>query len=155
MENLSINENEVASLAGIEHCPKLKKLSLEKNKLEKIDVVPKLPCLEELNLTANLIPNMEEVAKLDSLKNLKSLNLAENPVAEEKGDDLKKETLIVLDFKLKMFNGEEVTADDITEAKALKEERIEAEKARLAEEEAARKEAEAAAKEAEDNKEEA
>lgn len=139
MESLSINENEVASLNGIEHCPKLTKLSLEKNKLEKIDTVPKLPCLEELNLGANLIPNMEEVAKLNSLKSLKSLNLAENPVAEEKGDDLKKETLIVLDFRLKTFNGEEVTADDITEAKTLKEERIEAEKQRIAEEEAARK----------------
>lgn len=80
----------------------------------------------------------------------------ETPLAEEKGDDLKKEVLILLDgLNIKKFNDEEVTAEEITDAKAEKAQRIkDAEEARLAEE-AAKEEArlaqeaeEAAAKEA-------
>lgn len=53
--------------------------------------------------------------------------MTETPLAEEKGDDLKKEVLILLDgLDFKMFNGEEVTAEDIADAKAEKAERIKA-----------------------------
>jgi hypothetical protein len=74
------------------------------------------------------------------MKKLKNINLSETPLAEEKGDDLKKEVLILLDgIVLTMFNGEEVTEDDITDAKAEKAERIKAaEEARLAAEEEAK-----------------
>ena len=49
------------------------------------------------------------------------MNLLETPLAEEKGDDLKKEVLILLDgLSIKKINDEEVTADDITDAKAEK-----------------------------------
>jgi len=81
------------------------------------------------------------------------LNLTETPLAEEKGDDLKKEVLIILDgLNFKMFNGEEVTADDIADAKNEKAERIKAaeEARKAAEEEAAAAAAEAAAKAAEE-----
>jgi hypothetical protein len=77
------------------------------------------------------------------------LNLTETPIAEEKGEDLKKEVLILLDGSavLKSFNGEEVSSDDISDAKNEKAERIKAaEEARKAAEE----EAAAAKKEAED-----
>jgi hypothetical protein len=89
---------------------------------------------------------------LITLKNLNNINLTETPLAEEKGDDLKKEVLIILDgLKFKMFNGEEITDEEIEEAKQEKKDRIQAaEEARLAAEEEARivAEEEAAAKKA-------
>lgn len=72
--------------------------------------------------------------------------MAGNPWVDEKGDDFKKEVLIVLDkLCIKFINGEEgeVTEEDRQEAAAEKEERI---KAQIeAEEEAARLAAEKAA----------
>ena len=99
-------------------------------------------------MTGCPIAKIEEVGKLITLKNLKSLNFTETPLAEEKGDDLKKEVLILLDgLEFKSFNGEEVTAEDIADAKAEKAERIKAaeEARKQAEEEAAAAAAEAAA----------
>ena len=68
------------------------------------------------------------------------MNLLETPLAEEKGDDLKKEVLILLDgLNIKKLNDEEVTADEIKDAKDEKAQRIkDAEEARLAAEEEAR-----------------
>ena len=55
-----------------------------------------------------------------------SLNLKGNPVAEEKGDDFKKEVLIqLIEMKqLKIVNKEEVKQEDWTEAATEREERI-------------------------------
>lgn len=40
--------------------------------------------------------------------------MIETPIAEEKGDDLKREVLILLDgLKMTSFNGEEVTDEDL------------------------------------------
>ena len=113
--------------------------------------MPDLPSLEEINMTGCPIAKIEEIGKLITLKKLNSLNLTETPLAEEKGDDLKKEVLIILDgLDFKTFNGEEVTAEDITDAKAEKAERIKAaeEARKQAEEEAAAAAAEAAEAEA-------
>lgn len=99
---------------------------------------------------------MSEIGKLVTLKKLNSINLAETPLAEEKGDDLKKEVLIILDgLDIKTFNGEEVTAEETADAKETKAQRIKEEEeareaARLAAEEEAKAAAEAkAAEEAE------
>ena len=60
---------------------------------------------------------MEEIGKLITFKKLTNLNLTETPLSEEKGDDLKKEVLILLDgLKFTMFNGEEITEEEIEEA---------------------------------------
>jgi hypothetical protein len=102
-------------------------------------------------MTGCPIIKIEEIEKLITLRNLNSLNLTETPLSEEKGDDLKKEVLILLDgLNFKSFNGEEVTPEDIAEAKETKSERIKAaeEARKQAEEEAAEAEkiaAEAAA----------
>lgn len=76
------------------------------------------------------------------------MDVRETPLAEEKGEELKKEVLILLDgLHMKMFNGEEVSAEEIAEAKTEKAERIKAaEEARLAAEEEARIAAEEEAK---------
>ena len=78
---------------------------------------------------------MESLLKL---QNLRQLDINENPVTTEKGEDFKKEVMIKLALsnpKLRRLNDEELTADDVRDALAEKEERIRAE-------EQARKEAE-------------
>ena len=128
LETLSAAENpELNSINGLVNCPKLKTLNIEKTKLEVFDEVPELPCLENINMTGCPIAKIEEIGKLITLKKLAHLNLTETPLAEEKGDDQKKEVLIILDgLNFKTFNGEEVTPEDITDAKAEKAERIKA-----------------------------
>ena len=128
LETLSAAENPaLTQIGGIQNCPKLQSLNIEKTKVESFESVPDLPALKELNMTGCPIAKIEEIGKLISLKSLQSLNLTETPIAEEKGDDLKKEVLIVVDgLDFKMFNGEEVSAEDIADAKNEKAERLKA-----------------------------
>lgn len=113
----------IKSIAGLKELPNLKKLHLRQNELEAFDEVPDLPALEYLNLRENKIENLEEVFKLDSLKGLKDLNMIGNPISDDKGDEFKKELLIVGFKSLTRSNKEEVTDDDKADAKALHEER--------------------------------
>ena len=128
LETLSAAENpELAQIGGIENCPKLKTLDIQKTKVESFETVPDLPSLQEINMTGCPIAKLEEIGKLITLKSLQSINLTETPIAEEKGDDLKKEVLIILDgLNFKTFNGEEVSAEDIADAKNEKAERLKA-----------------------------
>uniref|UniRef100_A0A7S3IV55 Uncharacterized protein n=1 Tax=Strombidium inclinatum TaxID=197538 RepID=A0A7S3IV55_9SPIT len=148
LKTLSVSENEnLTSISGITNCPNLKKLVVSANpKLEGFDKVPDLPGLEEITLNGCPIAKVEDVEKLGSLKNLKAINIAETPLAEEKGDDIKKEILIALDqLKIKTVNGEEITAEEVADAKNEKKERIKAaEEARKAAEEEAKAAAAAA-----------
>ena len=117
---------------------------LNGNKLEKLDNMPVLECIEELFLDGNQIASLAEVSKLSGLKSLVHLSMGGNPIAEEKGDDFKKEVLILLYEalpNLKKINGEPFSQEDIQEAMALKEERIKEAEAAAAE--AANKPAEA------------
>lgn len=51
-------------------------------------------------------------------KNLRRVSVAETPLAEEQADSLKQEALILLDgLQIDMFNGEEVTQEEIDDAK--------------------------------------
>ena len=97
METLSVADNELTSIKGITACNKLKTLILDRTKLEAFDDVPDLPGLEEISMVGTPLAKLEEVGKLISFRKLRSLNLSETPLAEEKGDDLKKEVLILLD----------------------------------------------------------
>ena len=99
--------------------------------------MPVLESIQELILDGNQIASLAEISKLSGLKSLEHLSMGGNPIADEKGDDFKKEVLILLYEhlpNLKKINGEPFTKEDIEEAMTLKEER--------------RKEAEAAAAEA-------
>ena len=90
---------------------------------------------------------MDELKKLGTLKNLEVLSMAGNPIADEKGEEFKKEILILLMDELtnlKSVNENPITPEDIEEAKVERENRIkEAEEKRLADE-AAKAEADAA-----------
>lgn len=84
---------------------------------------------------------MEELKKLNTLKNLEVLSMAGCPAADEKGDEFKKEVLILLMDELtnlKTVNEAPLTDEDFAEARAERETRAkEAEEARRAAEEAA------------------
>ena len=122
---------------------------LNGNKLEKLDHMPVLESIQELFLDGNQIASMAEISKLSGLKSLEHLSMGGNPISEEKGDDFKKEVLILLYEalpNLKKINGEPFSQEDIQEAMALKEERIKEAEAAAAE--AANKPAEAEGEEA-------
>ena len=118
LKELHLNENQITSLRGISGCNSLRVLNLNQNKLEGFDEVPNLPALEEISMTHCPITSIAEVGKLIKYKNLRSLNLSETPLAEEQGEALKKEVLILLDgLNLVSFNAEEVTKEEIDDAK--------------------------------------
>lgn len=143
----------ITSFKGLEHLPKLRKLQLQGNKIEKLDDIPDLPELRELYLDGNGIATVDELKKLGTLKNLEVLSMAGCPVADEKGEEFKKEVLILLMDELtnlKTVNEVPITAEDIEEAKTERENRIkEAEEKRLADEAAAKEAAEGGGEEAE------
>ena len=61
---------------------------------------------------------LAETSEIISLKYLQTLNLTETSIAEEKRDNLKKEVLIIPDgLDTKIFNGEEVSTEDIADTK--------------------------------------
>lgn len=123
---------------------------MRKNEIETLVHCPDLPSLEYLNLRETKLEKQEEIKYLETLKKLGILNMLGTPLEENLGDGFKKEALILLeDLSLTKFNKEEVTPDDVQEAKELKQERIkEEEEKRKEEEERAR---EAALAEAEGN----
>ena len=107
--------------------PKLKKLLLKGNKIEKLEQLSDIPLLEELHLDGNAIASLDELAKLRGLSNLTTLNMAGCPISDEKGDDFKKEVIILLgDYlkKLKVVNGDPLTPEEFAEAQTEKENRI-------------------------------
>ena len=121
-----MQENEIASLEGMNNVPELKRLHLQANKLEKLENFPDIPKLEVLALDGNPIAAAGELAKLSHLKELQELTMTGCPLADEKGDDFRKEVLIHLHEdlpKLKKINGEPYTDEELTEAMAEKETR--------------------------------
>ncbi|XP_042334632.1 centriolin isoform X2 [Sceloporus undulatus] len=81
--DLNMSYNKISKIEGIEHLHNLQKLNLSGNEIEHIPVWmgKKLRSLRILNLRKNKISSLHEVAKLKPLKDLTSLSLADNPVA--------------------------------------------------------------------------
>ena len=147
LEELSIQDNEtLTSIKGMDNMTSLKKLNLTGSKLESLSGLPNFPQLEELVLDGNAVATIEELPKLGHLTALKKLSMQGTPLAEEKGDDLKKEVLIALMDKLKFLkevNGEGWDEELVKECIETKEQRIqEAIEAAKAAEEAAKAAAE-------------
>ena len=102
-----------------------------------------LPSLIYLNLRENKIADMRylrQIGRTGNIKKVQTLILASNPISDEKGDELKKELLIMMADKyvfLRKLNKEEVTLEDRNEAKTEKENRIKQalEEKRIADEE--------------------
>jgi len=129
LTELNLSENEITSLSLMRNLPNLKTLNLNTNKIEVLDDLPDLPALQNLDLQNNLIEKDGELVKMIEFKKLDTLNWTGNPWADEKGDDFKKEVLIACDvLAIKNVNEDEVTKEDIEEAKTEKAERIHAAK---------------------------
>ncbi|XP_029466666.1 centriolin isoform X2 [Rhinatrema bivittatum] len=83
LRELNLSYNKISKIEGIEHMQNLHKLNLAGNEIEHIPawLGKKLRCLSVLNLRQNNISSLQDVAKLKPLRDLTSLFLAENPVA--------------------------------------------------------------------------
>uniref|UniRef100_A0A803SV20 Centriolin n=1 Tax=Anolis carolinensis TaxID=28377 RepID=A0A803SV20_ANOCA len=83
LSDLNVSYNKISKIEGIEHLHNLQKLNLAGNEIERIPawLNKKLRSLRILNLKKNKISSLHEVAKLKPLKDLTSLFLADNPVA--------------------------------------------------------------------------
>ena len=137
LTHLYVAQNQIDTLAGLKDLPVLETIHMRGNKLERIDVstLPILPALKYLNIRENPVTTTAELAKLGGFAGLQKLHVQGGPLAEEVGDNLKKEVLIVLP-NLLVVNKEEVTPEEkedaITEAaeraKAAEEARLEAER---------------------------
>eukprot|EP00062_Callorhinchus_milii_P017110 gi/632969140/ref/XP_007900927.1/ PREDICTED: centriolin isoform X2 [Callorhinchus milii] len=80
---LNLSYNLIRKIEGLEHMVNLRNLNLAGNNIEQIPawVGKKLRSLQVLNLKQNNIALLQDATKLKQLKELTSLNLAENPLA--------------------------------------------------------------------------
>lgn len=163
LETLDLAENHITSLAGVSSNPALKKLNIASNELDKLEGFTEVPKLEDLNLSGNKFETLEgpwqEFAELQILNvsncqlqvvkslevlrhlpKLSNLGVAGNPFIETVDGNPRVEVL-VCHWRLKIIDGEEVTEEELEEAKELNVKRQEEE----AEREAERKAAEEAA----------
>jgi Leucine-rich repeat (LRR) protein len=95
LTEIYLAENEIADISGLKGLPNLKKLHLRANKITSLRSVPGLLALEYLNLRENQVADLDIDGLLWTPK-LIYLNMQGNPIADEKGDDFKKEVLIKL-----------------------------------------------------------
>ena len=71
------------------------------------------------------IEKIGDMEGLLRLKELKQMGTQNTPLAEEIGDDMRKEILVLFhEFKLERLNKEEVTEDEIADAKEENKNRI-------------------------------
>jgi Leucine-rich repeat (LRR) protein len=127
LEVIYLNENQIKSLKGLENLPSLRKLRLANNKLETYDYIPDLPSLEKIDVKENQVTNVKQFGNL-KFPRISKINVLSNPCSDEIGGGMKTEILILFeDFDIKAINKEEVTKEDIHEAKNVKNERIQKE----------------------------
>uniref|UniRef100_A0A182JCY1 Dynein axonemal assembly factor 1 homolog n=1 Tax=Anopheles atroparvus TaxID=41427 RepID=A0A182JCY1_ANOAO len=111
LEVLSLSFNKIDKIENLSRLPKLKELNLSFNFIEKIENLDKLDNLRILSLYGNRISRIENVDNLERLvifsagrnnintlaglerlrflKDLRSLNLAENPIAQDTAKPLR------------------------------------------------------------------
>ncbi|KAM4664596.1 centriolin [Discoglossus pictus] len=83
LRELNLSHNNISKIEGIEHMQHLQKLILAGNEIEYIPawVGKKIRSLSILNLKQNKISSLQDVSRLKPIKDLTSLSLAENPIA--------------------------------------------------------------------------
>lgn len=136
---LDLSQNELTTLAGISRVDRLQTLNLAGNKaLESIREIALMPSLETLNLFESGLKDIKDMVALLLFSKLKYLNASATPL-EAETPDAKQETVMILLRKFFWCKGtgdeeekEEITEDDITQARETLKER---ERLRLEEEE--------------------
>ncbi|XP_018420154.1 PREDICTED: centriolin [Nanorana parkeri] len=83
LRELNLSQNRISKIEGLEHMYNLQKLNLAGNEIEHIPVWfgKKIKALNTLNLKQNKIFSLQDVSRLKTLKDLTSLFLADNPIA--------------------------------------------------------------------------
>ncbi|XP_073455648.1 centriolin [Aquarana catesbeiana] len=115
LRELNLSHNRISKIEGLEHMHSLQKLILAGNEIEHIPVWfgKKMKALSTLNLKQNKIFSFQDVSRLKTLKDLTSLFLADNPIA-----DLPHYRLYII-FHLRSLNvldGQPVTNQERQEA---------------------------------------
>ena len=97
----------MTDIRGLEALPNLQKLSVRNNKIKSIlSPFPYLPNLNYLNLRENQLAKLDELKKIDT--HVVGINILQNPVTDELGENLKKEAAYLLPHLTKV-NKSEVT----------------------------------------------
>ncbi|XP_073496917.1 centriolin isoform X2 [Phyllobates terribilis] len=83
LRELNLAHNRIRKIEGVEHMQNLQKLNLSINEIEHIPawMGKKMKALRTLNMKQNIISSLQDVSRLKPLKDLTSLVLADNPVA--------------------------------------------------------------------------
>lgn len=79
---LDASRNGLVDVSGLSQCPNLELLDLSNNELMSIECIASMPRLVALDIQQNNIHSESELLVLSSCPNLRSLNLAGNPVAQ-------------------------------------------------------------------------
>jgi Leucine-rich repeat (LRR) protein len=77
LRRLSLIDNMIGKIEGLESCKLLEELSLEKNRIQKIEGLSHLQYLKKLDLGSNKI---REIENLEGLDNLTQLSLEDNEI---------------------------------------------------------------------------
>ncbi|XP_063792051.1 centriolin isoform X2 [Pseudophryne corroboree] len=83
IRDLNLSHNRISKIEGLEHLHSLQKLNLSGNEIEHVPawLGKKVKALNILNLKQNKIFSLQDVSRLKPLKDLTSLFLADNPIA--------------------------------------------------------------------------
>jgi internalin A len=86
IQKLNLWGQNLRDVTVLSNLPNLEVLVLTVNSINSLQAFQNLPNLKELYLRKNQIPaDLDELRYLSKLRNLKVLNLAENPMSEPKG----------------------------------------------------------------------
>ena len=110
LKQLYVCQNELTDIRGLEQLPILQKFSVRNNKIKTIlTPFPYLPNLSYVNLRENQIGKLDELKKIDV--HVTGINVLQNPVTDELGQNLKKEVAYFLPHVVKI-NKSEVTIQE-------------------------------------------
>lgn len=144
MEELYMAANLITALSGWENLPCLKKLHLRRNQINKIDEeLPPLEALEYISLRANKIGNLETLERLYQFKNLRDINVLNNPIEQNSSSF----NILLADVLIKRPNMLRFCKQEVTEANRLEAVYLAKYKWQKSEEERKRKEEEEKGKE--------
>ena len=115
---LSLNSTQLKNISNLPKMPKLERLELCDNGIETgLDVIAtQYPELKVLKVSGNKINSLDELKHLTSCEHLESLDIVNNPVMGDEGDEAKQKIRDALP-KLEVLNGynkagEEVLSDE-------------------------------------------
>ena len=109
LKELYVCENELTDIRGLENLPHLHKLSVRNNKIKTIlNPFPQLPSLSAINLRENQFAKLEDLKKID--EHVTCVNALQNPIAEELGENFKKEACYLMPYLVKI-NKSDVTVE--------------------------------------------